>query len=542
MNLESTATVTCAVSPPIRWMVFVVLALLALALRLPQLGTRPMHTDESINAFITGELLAGQEYHYDPQDRHGPLLYAVAEPLARLLGARNFSELTEAQLRLTPVIIGSATILLFGAGVEMFGFIPCLVAALLFAFAPLPVYYNRYFIHETLFVAATLGLILAGWRAGVGSQSGGEERPDGSKAEAYGSLGAGREPASRFAIPSGRLPGGTGRWPVLPAALAGFCAALMLACKETAVIHFFALGVAGFCAWLLPPRAKFPAPKVVAVALIAFLFVAVLLFTWFGRHWSVFTDLLHAVPRFAARAGGEGHEKPFGYYFHLLDPMLVLFLVAAAGAYAAIWDAAHRLRKPPLLMLIYGLVIFLIYSLIPYKTPWLALNLWLPLALACGLGVAAFCEQLRTATGRWVLGLAGAFLLAVLGSQTKVLVFDRPSDEKNPYAYSHTGDDILGLAPRLEELAGGKNLLQPRIAVIAADAWPLPWYLRKFSHVGYWQPSQESETGPADFWITSTDLSDSLKERLKDFRPEFFGVRPGVLILLWIPPAQKTKP
>ena len=540
MNLESTATVTCVVSPPIRWMVFVVLALLALALRLPQLGTRPMHTDESINAYIIGELLAGQDYHYDPQDRHGPLLYAVAEPLVRLLGARNLSELTESQLRLTPVIIGSATILLFGAGVDMFGFIPCLVAALLFAFAPLPVYYNRYFIHETLFVAATLGLILAGWRTGVGAQVGGQGRPADGTAEAHGSLGAGPENVAWVAISSGTLPGGTGRWPVLPAALAGLCAALMLACKETAVIHFFALGVAGLCAWLLPPREKFPTPKVVAVALIAFLFVAVLLFTWFGHHWSVFADLLHAIPRFAARAGGEGHEKAFGYYFHLLDPMLVLYLVAAGGAYAAIWDAVHRIRKPPLLLIIYGLVIFLIYSLIPYKTPWLALNLWLPLALACGLGVAAFCEHLHSASGRWVLGLAGMFLLAVLGTQTKVLVFDRPADEKNPYAYSHTGEDILGLPLRLETLARENNLPQPRVAVIAADAWPLPWYLRKFSNVGYWQPGQE--TGSADFWITTTDLSDSLKDRLKDFRPEFFGVRPGVLILLWIPPTFKTAP
>ena len=124
-----------------------------------------MHTDEAINAYITGELLAGESFHYDPQDRHGPALFVVAEPLAKLLGAKNFSDLTESQLRLSTVLTGTATILLLGAGVEMFGFIPCLVAALLFAFAPLPVYYNRYFIHETLFVAATLGLILSGWRA-----------------------------------------------------------------------------------------------------------------------------------------------------------------------------------------------------------------------------------------------------------------------------------------------------------------------------------------------------------------------------------------
>jgi len=492
----------------LRWAIFIALSLFALAIRLPQLGARPMHTDESINAYITGQLLAGEAYRYDSRDRHGPALFAVAEPLVKLLGARNFSELAEAQLRLTPVIIGSATILLLGAGVEMFGFIPCLVAALLFAFAPLPVYYSRYFIHETLFVAATLGLILSCGRA--------------------------------WACAQPESPEGTGRSPVPPAALAGLCAALMLACKETAVIHFFALGVAGLCAWLLPPREKFPALKVVAIALVSFLATAVLLFTWFGRNWSVFADLGRAIPRFAARAGGEGHAKPFGYYFHLLDPMLVLFIVAVGGAYAAVCDVVNRVRKPPLLLIIYGLVVFLIYSAIPYKTPWLALNLWLPLALACGLGVAAFWEQINTAAGRWIVGIAGVFLLVTLAAQTKDLVFDRPADEKNPYAYAHTGEDLLSLPPRLEQLARENNLVQPRIAVIAADAWPLPWYLRKFANVGYWQPGQE--TGPADFIITTTDLSDPLKERLKDFRSEFFGVRPGVLILLWIPPALKSAP
>ena len=110
---------------------FVLIALLALAVRLPQLGERPMHTDEAVNAYITGQMLAGEKYRYDPQDRHGPVLYLLAKPVVKLCGAKNFSELTETELRLTPVIIGCAMILLFGAAVEMFGFIACLVAALL---------------------------------------------------------------------------------------------------------------------------------------------------------------------------------------------------------------------------------------------------------------------------------------------------------------------------------------------------------------------------------------------------------------------------
>ena len=172
-----------------------------------------MHTDEAVNAYIVGQLLAGEPFTYDPQDRHGPALAALALPLARMQGAKSFSDLTESELRLTSVVAGTITILLFGAAVEMFGFVPCLLAALLFAVAPLPVYYDRYFIHESLFCAATFGLILSGWRA--------------SETRSVGY-----------------------------AALAGACAALMLACKETAILHFFALAAAAFVFWIWNLRGK----------------------------------------------------------------------------------------------------------------------------------------------------------------------------------------------------------------------------------------------------------------------------------------------
>ena len=184
-----------------RWMAFFIVALIGLAIRLPQLDARPMHTDEAVNAYIVGQLLAKEPFIYDPQDRHGPALAALALPIVRMQGAKSFSDLTESELRVVPVVAGTITILLFGAAVEMFGFIPSLLAAILFAVAPLPVYYDRYFIHESLFCAATFGLILSGWRA--------------------------------LQTRSARQ-----------AALAGACAALMLACKETALLHFFALAAA----------------------------------------------------------------------------------------------------------------------------------------------------------------------------------------------------------------------------------------------------------------------------------------------------------
>src|SRR5579863_5431886 len=93
-----------------RWGAFLAVALMGVAVRVPQLGARPMHTDETVNAYIVGQLLAGEAFNYDPQDRHGPALAAIAFPLARMEGARSFSDLTEAKLRLTPVLAGTITI------------------------------------------------------------------------------------------------------------------------------------------------------------------------------------------------------------------------------------------------------------------------------------------------------------------------------------------------------------------------------------------------------------------------------------------------
>ena len=89
-----------------------------------------MHTDEAVNAYIVGQLLGGEPFTYDPQDRHGPALAALALPLVRMQGAKSFSDLTESELRDRTGLAGTVTILLFGAAAEMFGFVPCLLAAL----------------------------------------------------------------------------------------------------------------------------------------------------------------------------------------------------------------------------------------------------------------------------------------------------------------------------------------------------------------------------------------------------------------------------
>jgi uncharacterized protein (TIGR03663 family) len=482
-----------------RWAAFLLLTLLGILIRLPQLGERPMHTDEAVNAYIIGQLLAGQSFTYDPLDRHGPALAALALPLARMQGAKAFSDLTESELRLTMVLAGSVTILLFGGAVEMFGFVPCLIAALLFATAPLPVYYDRYFIHESIFVAATFGLILAAWRT-------------------WQTHSAGR------------------------AALAAACGALMLASKETAVLHFFALACAALVFWRWNLRGKsldgLWRPKAALAAAAAFLLLSVMLFTWFGSNWKALATLLQVVPNVLARARGDGHQEPFWYYLRLLTVGWsggMIFILACVGFFQI---ARKRSPSPYGFLAAYALILAVAYSLIPYKTPWLALNFWLPIALFAGLAIDSLWRMpAKSPTHRKAIRavciLAGTLAAALIIHDTRQRVFVHPADEANPYAYAHTSEDLLGLPAEIERLARQNGIAAPRIAVIASDPWPLPWYLRHVAEVGFWQPGQQP--GKADFYITSTEAADQYGEPLKNFRPEFFGVRPGVLTILWAP-------
>lgn len=480
----------------VRWPIFVVIALIGLAVRLPELSARPMHTDEAVHAFVVGQLLAGENFNYDPQDRHGPALAALALPLARVEGAKSFSDLTESELRLTSVVAGTITILLFGVAVDLFGLLPCIVAALLFAVAPLPVYYDRYFIHESLFCAATFALMLSGWKA--------------IKTRSIGY-----------------------------AALAGACAALMFACKETAVLHWFALAAAGVVLWGLNLRGKRAHSSLRLAPLLAalgtFLVLAILLFTWFGRNWNGLEALLKVAPDALSRAAGQGHEKAFWYYGRLLSGGWSGGLLCALGCIGFVIAMRKREASAWRWLAHYGLFIAIIYSLIPYKTPWLALNLWLPLALLAAVTIEWLWRWTATKLGRRValpaVGALAAIVAVLIAHDTRQRVFLHASDESNPYAYAHTTEDILGVADEIRDESRKQAIANPRIAVIASDPWPLPWYLRRFSQVGFYQPGQQLPD--ADFYITSTEASEQYTDQLRKFRPEFFGVRPGVLILLW---------
>ena len=170
----------------------------------------------------------------------------------------------------------------------------------------------------------------------------------------------------------------------------------------------------------------------------AFLLLSILLFTWFGTSWKSLSEFLHAAPNFFARASGQGHQKPFWYFAQLLTGGW------SGGAIVALtcigWFRTMKKRDQSAygFLAFYALFLAVLYSLIPYKTPWLALNFWLPISLFTGLAIEPLWRMSAKHSARRTAIRARCVFIAALAAiliahDTRQRVFLHPADEANPY-------------------------------------------------------------------------------------------------------------
>jgi uncharacterized protein (TIGR03663 family) len=443
------------------------------------LGRRPVHTDEAVNAFQTARVLEGEGFRYDPKDYHGPLFIALNAFTACIAGGADLGSLTEQKLRFGAVLSSLLGLAIIFPYPRIAGGISAGFAAVCLAVDPIFVYYGRYAIHESLFISLTFGFLLA----------------------------------VQLACKTGSL-----RW----WGTAGLMAGLMLSTKETAVIAFAATAAAGAVCLRRPSSILKGASVFLAAAIITTVFC----YTWAFRNWSALVDLAAAGPGYLLRAGGQGHEKPAFYYAGLLlgtwsGPLH--FGLALVGIIVA-WRKKVG-RENVLFLSVYTLLVCVIYSLIPYKTPWLALNLWLPLLLLAGCGFS-WCLKRSTFLG----SLVAVLVLATMAVDVRASVFRSGWDERNPLAYSHPTDDILELPVRVSRLA--TSIQRPlKIGVLAADPWPIPWYLRNERFVGYWPTN--APTPEVDVLILDGEAAERLQLDAQGCRCWIFSQRPGSLLFLY---------
>jgi uncharacterized protein (TIGR03663 family) len=498
------------------WRLFACAVLGALLLRTLRLDVRPMHSDEANQAVKFGDLLERGEYRYDPKDHHGPTLYYLTLPVARALAGKSLAAVSETTLRLVPAIFGTGLLLLLLLFLGGLARETVFSAALLAALSPALTYYSRFYVQEMLLVFFLAGLMAAGWKY---------------------------------------LQTRSGWW----AAAAGFAAGMMYATKETSVILFGALAGAAVIDRLLRPKPAGPRPWLWPPAFLhAALFLASgsitawLFFTSFLKNPKGLIDSVRAFRTYFGRAGEPGvHAQPWFYYIRTLlysrfghGPVWSeAFIVALAvvGSIFAFGSKAGKDGHPRLVRFIFFFTVMAaaVYSAIPYKTPWNLLPFYLGVVLLAGNGAGTLWRSARST----VVKVAVLSILALgvlnLTYQDRRANFVDYANPTNPYVYAQTSPDFMKLVGALEGIAAGHPEHERLLIKVVAppdETWPLPWYLRRFEHVGYWtDTAQAGDLRDAPVVIASAAIADAVGQSLDGgYRSAFYGLRPEVVLSLFV--------
>jgi predicted membrane-bound mannosyltransferase len=255
---------------------------------------------------------------------------------------------------------------------------------------------------------------------------------------------------------------------------------------------------------------------------------------------------------YAARGIGieTDHVHPWNFYLRMLTvyrfeggPVWSEGLITGFGLIGA---AFILLKRTPSavnaglarFLVFYTLLLTLVYSVIPYKTPWCILSFLHAWILLAGIGVAAMVEKAQRA-GRPRLQTGAVLILLlvpVFGTYrtARRTVYRYAADYRNPYVYAHTAPDFMNLVRRiahLQEVSPAGRSMYIQVVADPKETWPLPFYLRKLSHTGYWtDPSAAPAEPQPDIIIASPDY----RIDPAGFQAEYYGLRADTLLAMYI--------
>lgn len=224
---------------------------------------------------------------------------------------------------------------------------------------------------------------------------------------------------------------------------------------------------------------------------------------------------------------GAGHEKPFYYYtLLLLRYEWPIFILSLFGLF-------YSYRSKDIFSLNISLLFllnFIIYSLIPYKTPWLIINITVPMCLLAAIGLKniKFNELKKNfKTLFFILILIGFAYLLYFSIN---LNFIKPWQSDNKFAYVHTDKNILGMVEMIN-----KNYKDTSgILMVSDEYWPLPFYLHG-KNVSYSQDYNitEDDFQSYDIFIVRDEYFDESKFS-SEYDFERYTLRDKVnLTLVW---------
>ncbi len=553
----------------------VITALAAFA-RFFLLELKPLHHDEGVNGFFLTTLFRDGVYKYDPQNYHGPDLYYIALAVTKIFGLNTLS------IRGSVAIFGVLTVVLAFFLKDYIGKIGALSAALFLALSPGMVFISRYFIHEILFVFFSFGIV-------VGVLYFIEKRKAGVVAIAAmtflllicflptalnlaNQVGEDNETlrwilrVGLFAVEAVlvflimRMLTNWREGSPIYLILAAASTVMLFATKETAFLTVGTMLIACVCVWLwrkiygaafgefkkneLEPveltwtnfRARLGTggdfTLLIVACAVVFLYVGAMFFSSFFTYPEGISKAFETYS-FWTKTGSKDHTQN-GFLAYVKWGMKLespIFILSAVGTVIALLKARHRFA---IFAGFWAFGLFAAYTIIPYKTPWLALSFLLPMCVVAGYGVnelIASKDKIVKILGAMVLILAAL----VLGYQTYDLNFVRYDDDTEPYVYAHTKREFLDLINKIEHYAekSGKGK-DASVEIVSPDYWSMPWYMRDYPRAVF--HGQFVDANTAEMIVASTAQKDELNERYGAHYKSAgtYPLRPGVDLILLV--------
>lgn len=264
----------------------------------------------------------------------------------------------------------------------------------------------------------------------------------------------------------------------------------------------------------------------------AFIYISVLFFSSFFTYAEGVGKAFEAYAIWT-KTGNTDHTQS-GYLGYVKWGMKIeapIMILSVLGGLVALMKGKHRVA---MFIGFWALGLLMAYSIIPYKTPWLALSFLLPMCLAAGYGIGQLVSSgsINQRYAGAALGIVGAL---VLSYQTYQLNFVRYDDEDMPYVYAHTRRGLLDMVNEIERYTAksGKGK-DSTIEIVSPDYWPLTWYLAPYK-ANFHGTLVDSNT--AEIIIAKKNDQDTAMIQKYSNHYKYAGVyplRPGVNLVLLV--------
>lgn len=455
---------TCAFS--------LIFLLFAAFLRFVLLNNKPIHFDESINMWFVQRIWQEGYFTYDPTNYHGPLMFYMIHFVQLFTGFDFLST------RWVATIFSFLTlvILWFGPIRHRTAF---RWASVLLLFSPAMGFYGRSGIHESSFVFfQVLGFLSFHYLV--------------------------EKDFKKF-------------WWSFVASLLG-----MMALKETfvvlilAVIPAFAMVAVTerrhikYAAWWKDMKASFK-QRNVYMPLFAMLLIFIALYSGFGGNPKGLVDFFVALmPWLKTGVHGSGHEKEFLHWSKLMSANEFATIVAFFAGFLFITK-----NKWTRFYVVATICLWLIYSLIPYKTPWCIISILWSFAIVGGFAID---ELTRTLPRAWKY--APAIVVAVLcAGEAKIhydLVYRNPINMAHPYVYVNSTYQMKEFIEKTQELIKEQPLLREQtVQVGTEESWPIPIVFGSFYNLSYFKTDAKVEDNALIYMVDVKDQQ-AMNAKLKE--------------------------